>query len=100
MVRERERALSQTKLSLLGAAHHCLLPARLADLVGADPLTLDRPGAKALVVGVVASEVAVLDQTSTSVSAMEVDDFELSSNQQRLPSLRSIGYAPYLTHYE
>lgn len=79
MIREEqeEEPCSKSELSLLSAAHHSLLTARLANLVGADPFTLDRPGAKALVVGIVASEVAVLDQTSAGVSAVEVDDFEL-----------------------
>jgi hypothetical protein len=50
----------------------------VTDLVGADPFPLDRPGAKALVVGVVAGEVAVLDQAAAGVPTGEVDDFELS----------------------
>lgn len=50
---------------------------RLAHLVGGDPLALDGPGADALVRGVVAREVAVLDQAAARVAAREVDDFEL-----------------------
>jgi hypothetical protein len=52
-------------LLLLGSpADHALLAASVTDLVGADPFPLDRPGAEALVVGVVAGEVAVLDQAA------------------------------------
>jgi len=53
----------------------------LANLVRTDPFALDRPGAKALVVGVVAGEVAVLDQAAASVSAVKVDDFELTHRE-------------------
>jgi hypothetical protein len=49
----------------------------MTDLVGADPFPLDRPGAEALVVRVVAGEVTVLDQAAAGVPAGEVDDFEL-----------------------
>ena len=49
----------------------------MTDVVGADPFPLDRPGAEALVVWVVAGEVAVLDQAAAGVPAGEVDDFEL-----------------------
>lgn len=62
---------------LLRPANRPLLAARLADLVGADPLAFDAPGAKALVVRVVTSKVAVLDQAATRVLAFEVDDLEL-----------------------
>ena len=62
---------------LSGPAHNALLAASGTDLVGADPFPLDRPGAEALVVGVVAGEVAVLDQAAAGVPAGEVDDFEL-----------------------
>lgn len=55
-----------------------MLAALLTDLVGADPLSLDLPGAEAGVVGVITSEVAVLDQTTAGVAAVEVDDFELA----------------------
>jgi len=64
---------------LLRPAHHgLLLPAGLTDLVGADPLALHGPRAEALVVGVVAGEVAVLDQAASGVAALEVDDFVLT----------------------
>jgi hypothetical protein len=67
-----------TRLLLLGGpADDALLAASVTDLVGADPFPLDRPGAEALVVWVVAGEVAVLDQAAAGVSAGEVDDFEL-----------------------
>lgn len=79
--KSRAHGRSQSELSLLSAAHNRLLPARLANLVGADPLTLDGPGPEALVVGVVPSEVAVLDQTSAGMSAVKVDDFELAWSQ-------------------
>ncbi len=46
-------------------------------MVGADPLALHGPRAEALVVGVVAGEVAVLDQAASGVAALEVDDFVL-----------------------
>jgi hypothetical protein len=64
-------------LLLAGPADDSLLAASVTDLVGADPFPLDRPGAEALVVWVVAGEVAVLDQAAAGVSAREVDDFEL-----------------------
>ena len=63
---------------LLGFPGHTLLSASLADLVGTNPLALDRPGAEALVVGVVASEVAVFYQTAAGVPAREVNDFILA----------------------
>jgi hypothetical protein len=50
---------------LLGLAGHALLPTGLADLIGTDPFALDRPGAEALVVGVITSKVAVFNQTTT-----------------------------------
>ena len=56
----------------------------LADLIGTDPLALDRPGAEALVIGVVASKVAVFYQTATRVPAREVNDFILAVCQ-RIP---------------
>lgn len=56
-------------LLLRGPANNSLLAASVADLVGADPFPLDRPGAEALVVGVVAGEVAVLDEAAAGVSA-------------------------------
>jgi hypothetical protein len=64
-------------LLLGGPADDALLAASVTDLVRADPFPLDRPGAEALVVWVVAGEVAVLDQAAAGVSAGEVDDFEL-----------------------
>jgi hypothetical protein len=64
-------------LLLGGPADDALLAASVTDLIGTDPFPLDRPGAEALVVGVVAGEVAVLDQAAAGVSAGEVDDFEL-----------------------
>ena len=62
--------LLTTKLRLLHQT-------RLTDLVGADPLSFDRPYTTALVVWVVASEVAVLDQATTGMIAEEVNDLEL-----------------------
>ena len=64
-------------LLLSGPANDSLLAASVTDVVGADPFPLDRPGAEALVVGVVAGEVAVLDQAAAGMRAGEVDDFEL-----------------------
>lgn len=62
---------------MLGTTYVGLLAAFPADLVGADPFALDRPGAEALVIGIVASKVTVLDESSARVSALEVNDFEL-----------------------
>lgn len=64
-------------LLLSGPANDSLLAASVTDVVGADPFPLDRPGAEALVVGVVAGEVAVLNQAAAGMPAGEVDDFEL-----------------------
>jgi hypothetical protein len=64
-------------LLLSSPANDSLLAASVTDLVGTDPFPLDRPGAEALVVRVVAGEVAVLDQAAAGVPAGEVDDFEL-----------------------
>jgi hypothetical protein len=50
---------------LLSLAGHALLTTSLAHLIGTDPFPLDRPGAEALVVRVVASEMAVLNKTTT-----------------------------------
>jgi hypothetical protein len=79
-------------LLLGGPADDALLAASVTDLIGADPFPLDRPGAEALVVGVVAGEVAVLDQAAAGVSAGEVDDFELWGVSVRC-SLR--GFHPF-----
>ena len=68
---------SHLALLLRPPNHGLLLPAGLTDLVGADPLALHGPRAEALVVGVVAGEVAVLDQAASGVAALEVDDFVL-----------------------
>ena len=48
-----------------------------APLVGNCLLALERPDAPALVEGVVAGEVAVLNQAAAGMPAGEVDDFEL-----------------------
>lgn len=68
---------------LLRPANRSVLATGLADLVGADPLALDAPGAEALVVRIVAGKVAVLDQAATRVLAFEVDDLELRTTEQR-----------------
>ena len=74
---------SQSHLTrLISLTSRALLPAGLADLIGTDPFALHRPGAEALVVGVIASKVAVFNQTATRVSAREVDDFILAVCQQ------------------
>lgn len=52
----------------------------MARLVGADPFSLDRPGADALMIRIVASKVTVLDEAPTGMSAGEVDDLELVSS--------------------
>lgn len=79
---------------------HTLLPTSLADLIGTDPLALDGPSAEALVVGVVASKVAVLYQTTTRVPAREVNDFILAVCQ-RMSERETCLYrrkTPYLAH--
>jgi hypothetical protein len=53
----------------------------LTNLVGADPFALDRPGTEALMVCSIAGEVAMLDETSSSVAALEVNDLELGHDQ-------------------
>lgn len=50
----------------------------MAVLVRLAPLALDAPRAEALVVGVVARKVAVLDQPPAHVAAVEVDGFVLA----------------------
>jgi hypothetical protein len=67
---------------LFGLSGHALLTTCLADLIGTDPLALNRPGTEALVVRVVASKVAVFYQTTTRVSAREVNDFILAVCQR------------------
>jgi len=47
-------------------------------LVGTDPFSLDGPCAEALVVQIVAREVAMLDQAASGMAAVEVDDFVLA----------------------
>jgi hypothetical protein len=90
---------SNSELCLLSAADIGLLAAFPADLVGADPFALDRPGAEALVVGIVAGEVAVLDEASAGVAALEVDDFELRERLLvGLSWLLCLGFVAYLTH--
>lgn len=51
---------------------------RLTDLICADPFTLDRPHATTSVLGVVSCEMTMLDQSTTRVTAEEVDDLKLS----------------------
>lgn len=62
---------------MLHASSNSFLAARLANLVGADPFSLDRPGPGTLMVDVVPSKVAVLDQSTAGVAAVEVDDLVL-----------------------
>jgi len=49
-----------------------------AILCGIRPLSLDGPGTEALMVGIVAGKVAVLDQTAGGVTAAVVDVFVLA----------------------
>ena len=49
---------------------------RLA-VLNALPFALDAPGDEALVCRIVAGKVAVLDESTAGVTALEVDDFEL-----------------------
>ena len=55
----------------------------MTKLVGTDPFSLDRPSAKALMVWIVAGEVAVLDQPPPSMAAVKVDDFVLRRSKYR-----------------
>jgi hypothetical protein len=64
-------------LALLRSSHHRLLTTRLAELVRADPLSLDGPGAEALVIGVIAGEMTMFDEPSAGVPAVEMDDLVL-----------------------
>jgi len=73
---------SKLRLSLLSSAQHRRLVTGLAALVGTDPFALDGPGAEALVVWVVSSKVAVLDQATPCVTAVEVDDLVLYPGKQ------------------
>lgn len=52
--------------------------ARRTILARLPPLSLDAPGTEALVVGVIAREVAMLDQPSTHVAAVVVDRLVLA----------------------
>ena len=71
---------SHLELCLLCVPHHrLLLAALLTDLIGAVPFTLDGPRSEALMIGIVASSMAVLDEATTSMAAVKVDDFELNS---------------------
>ena len=84
---DKQRASSESHLAgLICLTGHTLLPTSLADLIGTDPLALDRPSAEALVVGVVPSKVTVFDQTTARVPAREVNDFILAVCQ-RIPGL-------------
>lgn len=64
---------------MLSASYYRLLPASLTRLVRTDPLALYGPGAEALVVGIIACEVTVLDQAPARVAAVKVDDLELGT---------------------
>lgn len=70
-----------SKLTNLCPPDYGLVATGLANLVGADPFALDGPGAVALMIWVIASKVAVFDQSSAGVPTVEVDDFELAANQ-------------------
>ena len=54
--------------------HRLLLAALLTDLIGAVPFTLDGPRSEALMIGIVASSMAVLDEATTSMAAVKVAD--------------------------
>ena len=51
--------------------------ANVADLICADPFSLDGPRSVAPVIWLVASEMTVLDQATSCMAAEEVDDFVL-----------------------
>ena len=70
-------ALSDSHLRLPSSTPGRLLPTRLADLIRADPFTFDGPRTEALMVGIIACKVTVLDQAPASMPALEMDDFVL-----------------------
>lgn len=78
-------------LRLWSLGDHVLLVACLADLVGAYPFALDRPGSKALMVRVVTSEMAVLNETTASMPATKMDHLELHRMSDRYAKLRLEG---------
>lgn len=69
---------------LLSPPSSALLATSLTDLIGTDPFSLDRPGAAALMIWIVPGKVAMFDQASPRVPALEVNDLELAVSQ-RLP---------------
>lgn len=72
-------SVSSSQLTnMLCSPHNHRLAASLAYLVRADPFPLDRPCAKTLVVRVIPGEVAMLDESPTRVTTVEVDDLELA----------------------
>lgn len=72
-------SVSSSQLTnMLCSPHNHRLAASLAYLVRADPFPLDRPCAKTLVVRVIPGEVAMLDESPTRVTTLEVDDLELA----------------------
>ena len=85
-------------LRSLTSACYSFLPASLADLVRTDPFPFDGPRAKASVVRIIASEMTVLDEPSTSMTTMEVNDFKLVHRQPVL--LPNVLVKTYLAHFE
>ena len=84
-------------LILLTAKLRLLHETSLTNLVGADPLSFDRPHTTALVVWVIASKVAVLDQATSGMIAKEVDDFELRKSLMSI-HVACKSWISYLTH--
>ena len=76
-----------------------MLDATLAILVGANPFSLDGPHAETLMVGVVAREMAMLDQSPTGVSAVEVDDFVLLPGVSTRRGEQDMRRVTHLTHF-
>jgi len=58
---EAFRNHSEPDLREVRPPYRFLLAAGLAELVGTDPLSFDGPGAKALVIGIIAGEMAMFD---------------------------------------
>ena len=78
-------------LDLLVMPKHGLLTASLADLVGTDPFSFDGPGTDTLVLGVVSSKVAMLNQSPSGVAAVKVNNFVLLYHQPAIYIAYNLG---------
>jgi hypothetical protein len=74
-------------LNLLLTCSHRLTTTVLTRLIGTAPFPLDRPWLATLVAWIVASDMAVLDETATNMATDEVDNLELF--RRRYKTLRS-----------